>query len=346
MDFAEVYNKKVFNEYAKVKTIRKTYTAKKHPFINNKYPKRLKVPYIAINPNDKTKIILLGSPEAYAVTTGFIEKNKIVPARLHIGPKRSLDNAVATYQSLQIPGIKKILSSETEESLLVVDILREGIKTQAQDNLYMLYKKVFTTVILSMSHKKDNKNPLKRSVYLGQAKFEGVNKKRVKTVVISDSIAGGVTMFYALEFLKKELPNLKKVIIISPHLAITGAFILAEYFKKANILGILVGFGALLKSNPPEMYYSPLPVDKPKYFADTRHINLAKYLYKDLAGKICVAGNWTAMFLAPQAAYKEIQEELKTKNWKNKIKKRKITNKILKTMGFKPSNLKPASQYV
>ncbi len=286
-----------------------------------------------------------GSPESYALTTGFLRGDFLFPARLHMGARRSLDARLAAYQALQLKALKKMYDEVEKNELLIVDFLREGPQTCLQENLFLHKRLDFVNVVLSVSHNKDNRNILGRGARIAEVNFEGVDFDKVKVLFLSDSIAGGITMFYSLEYLLERFPNLEQVVIFSIHLARVGLCVLSEYFRLRKIKGIFVGFGALLESNPPQMYYSPLPVYEPEFFADARHKALSEFLYQDLAGRICVAGNWTAMFLSPPAALQELESEL-SEHGKDSyaICSREIDNKILSRFGFEREDLMPASE--
>ncbi len=295
--------------------------------------------------HDYSSAFFFGSPESYALTTGFLKGDSLFPARLHMGTRRSFDTKLAAYQALQLKALREVYDKVAEDELVVVDFLREGPQTCLQENLFLHKNFDFVNVVLAVSHRKDDKNILGRGARIVEANFEGVDFDKVKVLFLSDSIAGGITMFYSLEYLLEKFPNLEQVVIFSVHLARVGLCVLAEYFRLKKIKSIFVGYGALLKSNPPQMYYSPLPVQEPKFFADKRHQALSELLYQDLAGRICVAGNWTAMFLSPPAALQELESEL-AEYGKDPaaVSGRKIDDKTLSRLGFAREDLLPASE--
>ncbi|MBU0545884.1 hypothetical protein KKA13_01355, partial [Patescibacteria group bacterium] len=102
------------------------------PFIGEE----TQIKYIISQLNKRAQIAVIGSPEANALTTGILDwKEKMLsffPARLHVGPLRALDTSVACFHAMQIPEINAILTglANPNEELLLVDLLREGQKTQ------------------------------------------------------------------------------------------------------------------------------------------------------------------------------------------------------------------------
>lgn len=308
---------------------------------------------IKTEPTQNTSIILTASPEAYAVTTAFLEwkekKLQLCSARLHTGPLRSMDVATATYQALQLPILREYIKklADPARELVVVDLLREGPKTQVQDALYWIYKIKPTTALMSITHVADNTTSLGRKAVIQQPNFEGIDPDQVKMVILSDPIAGGVTQFFALEYLRNKFVNLKDVVIVAPHLAAYGGLALCQYAEEKKLSVTILGFGALLQSVPPEMYFSPTPVEKVEWFADERHAKLVKFLYGDAASKLCVAGNWTAMFLAPCLGVQWFSDELKSVQLTiDEVAAKQPTLEQLKEWKFTVTELVPVSSYV
>jgi len=58
------------------------------------------------------------------------------------------------------------------------------------------------------------------------------------------------------------------------------------------------------------MYFSPTPVNEPEKFADPRQAEIMKMVYGQTAEKLCVAGNWSAMFLSPRLGVEWFVKEL------------------------------------
>jgi len=311
------------------------------------------VKYKKAEVNKYAKVLLLGSAEAHAVTTGLLklEKDqlKLVPARLHTGPARAVDVAAGGFQAMQIPEIKaefkKLKDLETE--LLLIDLLREGQLTETQTAINYIYKQQPVRVLQRLYHVDDKTTKLGRKIKFFKPNFEGVDFKAVKVLVLSDPIAGGVSHLYALDYWRKRLPNLKTVIILAFHLARFGCFGLAEHARETKLKLILIGFGALLNSNPPDMYFSPTPLNNENDFVDERQAELMKQIYGQAAEKLCVAGNWTAMFLAPNEGLKWFKEELKEKGLSLKEVKVQLPKvNELKKMGFRLKELVPLSSFI
>lgn len=313
---------------------------------------KIELQTIETAPTQNTSLIVTASPEAYAVTTGFLEwkgkKLELRSARLHTGPLRSMDVATATYQSLQLASVRQKIEklSNPDSELVVVDLLREGPKAQVQDALYWIYKIKPTTALMSITHVADDSTSLGRKAVIQQPNFEGIDPEQVKTVILSDPIAGGVTQFFALEYLRNKFENLKDVVIVAPHLAAYGGLALCEYAEEKKLSLTILGFGALLQSVPPEMYFSPTPVEKVEWFADERHAKVVEFLYGGAASKLCVAGNWTAMFLAPSLGVQWFSDELKTVHLTiDEVAARQPTFEQIKEWKFKVAELVPVSSY-
>lgn len=299
------------------------------------------VSYLQTQINHKGRIVILGSAEASALTSALARfdlgrfgsglslaeslkevgsslgeeqlwsKLEIVPARMHVGPPRSLDNRVACYQGLQLPPVEEFFREieDAQSQLLIADLLREGQKSDVQEAVYYLFNYLPTKALISVSHQEDDSTPLGRIAKLNTPNLEGVVPEEVTHLVLSDPLASGVTHFYALKYFVQKLPNLKKVLIVSPHLTKYGSLNLCRYLDQLDLDLTLLGYGALLNSRPPDYYFSPTPVDQPEMFVDSRRASLMKQIYSDLAKDLGVAGNWTAMFLSPSEAEKWFKRE-------------------------------------
>jgi hypothetical protein len=297
--------------------------------------------------------VLLGSPDAFAITTGLLAWQKsglrFLPARFHTGPKRSLDAAAATFQALQLAAVKQVINriGSLENRLVLVDLLREGQKAQTPEALYYLTGNQPTNVLVSIHHVPDPQTTLGRRAEVAPPNLEGVNPQKVTTLLLCDPTASGVNQFYTLEYFRSRLPKLNQVIIVAPHLSQYASLALARYLAKVRLPGLMVGFGALLDSLPPLMYFSPTPVNDPERFVDRRHLELIQFLYGPAAARLCVAGNWTSMFLAPQVGLEWFERELKENHLSlAQIKKRCPSLSQLKRLGFSLPELTPASTYL
>ncbi len=279
--------------------------------------------YLRAQINQQSQLFILGSSEANALTTalfklepGFSELRagltQLIPARLHIGPARSLDNKVACFQGLQIPQIKSFFTEieDPQQQLLLANLLREGQKAQVQEAVYYLFKQLPTNALINVSHQEDDSTPLGRIAVMDQPNLEGVNLDAVTHLVLSDSVASGVTHFYALKYFANKMPRLKRVLIVSPHLTKYGSLNLCRYADRLGLELLLLGYGALLSSRKPDLYFSPTPVNTPQYFVDPNQAELMELIYGDLAADLGVAGNWTAMFLSPVEGLKWFKQEL------------------------------------
>jgi len=311
------------------------------------------VNYKQVEINKYARLLLLGSAEANAVTTGLLklEKDKLMllPARLHTGSARAVDVAAGGFQAMQIPEVKAEFNKlkDLGRELLLIDLLREGQLTETQAVINYVYNKKPVRVLQRLYHVDDKTTKLGRKIKFFKPNFEGIDFKAVKMLVLSDPIAGGVSHLYALDYWRKKLPNLESVVILAFHLARFGGLGLAEYARETKLKMMLVGFGALLNSNPPEMYFSPTPVNKKSDFVDERQAELMKQIYGKTAEKLCVAGNWTAMFLAPNEGLKWFEKELGEKGLSlEKIKTQLPEVNQLKQMGFKLKELVPLSSFI
>ena len=325
---------------------------KNHPLVKNFLGPNQKVRFITTHVNSHVQILILGSPETHALTTGFLDwqnsRLQFSPARLHTGPRRSFDAAIACLQGLQLPPVANILNrlDKMESQLLLVDLLREGQKTQIQEAIYHLYRQQPANIILSIYHIPDNTTPLTRRSKLAPPNLEGVNPETNNTLILSDLIAGGVHQFYSLQFLFKKLPKIKQIIFVSPFLSQYGALALARFLKNKKVKALFIGYGALLNSNPPEMYFSPTPVNEPQRFANPQHVKLMDHIYGKTATTLGVGGDWTAMFLAPELGLDCFKKELAQQKLTIKaIKKRLPSLKRVNELGFSFKELTPASTY-
>lgn len=321
-----------------------------HPCLSSFFT-RQKIEYLTTKINGQGRVVLLGSPEAYALTTGLLQVDEkqleLLPARLHFGPARSLDNRVACFQAFQIPEIKSFFAEAeaSEQQLLLTDLLREGQKTQAQEAVHYLFNQQPTNALVNVSHQQDESTPLGRIAVVDEPNLEGVALDKVTHMVLSDSIASGVTQFYALKYFADKLPNLEKVLIVSPHLTKYGSLNLCRYLGSLGIDLILLGYGAWLDSREPDLYFSPTPVNNEKYFVDSKQAQLMLAIYGDLASKLGVAGNWTAMFLSPSEGKKWLKEELEEIGGSMQDIKQLSLDEI-KEIGFKLKELVPASTWI
>lgn len=328
-------------------------TVKAHPFLAAAGQVTQKVTYKTAQLAPATQLVLLGSPEAFAITTGLLAWQKqalrFLPARLHTGPKRGLDAAAAAFQALQLEPVKQAIDriESLDDRLVLVDLLREGQKAQTPEALYYLTGSQPPNVLVSIHHVPDTQTPLGRRAEVAPPNLEGVDTQKVTTLLLSDPTASGVNQFSTLEYFRGRLPKLNQVIILAPHLSQYAGLALARYLEKVRLPGLMIGFGALLDSLPPLMYFSPTPVHDVERFVDPRHQKLIQLLYGPAASRLCIAGNWTAMFLAPQVGLEWFERELKENHLTlAQVKKRCPSLSQLKRLGFTPEELTPVSTYL
>lgn len=332
---------------------RKQMETKNHPMIKMWTGEKRILGYIEARLAGKIKILVFTSPEAEAITTGLVGWEngalRYIPARWHTGAKRSIDALVAGHQAVQMPAVKEVLAglNNPNEELIIVDLLREGQKTCLSEGFYFNYGITPTNVLLSISHVPDTSTPLGRRAKVNKPNLEGVNPKKVKILVLSDAVASGTNQFFAINFFQKIFPNLEKVVVVAAHLTQYGAEALGKFLINTKMTGVIIGFSALLKSNPPQMYFSPTPVNDPDKFADPAQAGVMKMIYGVAAEKLCVAGNWSAMFLSPQVGMEWLEKELKEQGLTIDEIKSKIPSieKIKKELGGLEKII-PASTYL
>ena len=273
------------------------------------------------------RAVWLQTPEAYATSLGrmvFDEKWGwyFQPAMLHMGQAAVNDMQMAVAAGMLTEPLRPVLEQfhQSPRRVYMVTIGREGpligqAVSQAvwqQEKLNSLH---FTQAI--MSHGAAN-NEFERAALVHPVNFEGLYPAQVHTLIEVDNTASSMQHAAGIEIADEEVKSkggkIREIVVVSPILTLYGASTIAYVAAERGIGVTFLACGQPLRCLPPLRYWSPPYLDVPAWFAHECLPGIYSLTLGDLAPILCIRGNWTASFAAPEEAEDAIAKQLADMN--------------------------------
>jgi len=241
-----------------------------------------------------------------------------VPGQLIFGFERAEIVRSGIRDLLQSPACADTANSYNQDEMIVVPILREGIKYSIAEGLYQVYNHYCNEIVSDPHHVLDKSVPIyNRRVQLTIFKDKDLTtaqKKKVKIAWIGDSIASGNIMMNLLNKLASQFPNLERVEMIAPFATIRGIARLVTYWKFPFSFRVHV-FETILNALPPDFYYSAHFSQEVFHIRPRLELEYRKWWGNDNEGKsiadtACAGYGWSESFFSPRKQIRMIDQQL------------------------------------
>lgn len=245
-----------------------------------------------------------------------------VPGQLVLGFERTALVNEAVRDLLHSSVAKTLIASYRQDEMIVVPILREGIKYGISEGLYQNFGYFCNEVVTDPHHVVDKKVSIYgRRVSLNIFKdkdFSSKQRKAVKVAWIGDSIASGNIMLRLLQKLEQQFPNLERVEMIAPLATLRGIARLRRYWTFPFTFRVHV-FETILNALPPDFYYSAHFPESGFHIDPALEEAYRKWWGKDkngacIADTACAGYGWSESFFSPQKQLRMIDLQLTSRH--------------------------------
>jgi hypothetical protein len=242
----------------------------------------------------------------------------MVPGQLLFGFERGEVVRHAILDLLRSEACADVAQTYGQDEMIVVPILREGIKYHIAEGIYQIYGHYCNEVVTDPHHVLDQSVPIYgRNVELTIFKDRDLSpaqKKKVKVAWIGDSIASGNIMMNLLAKLASQFSNLERVELIAPFATLRGIARLINYWKYPFTFRVHV-FETILNALPPDFYYSAHFSDDAFHIQPQLEFEYRKWWGNDENGKsiadtACAGYGWSESFFSPREQIRMMNEQL------------------------------------
>ena len=258
----------------------------------------------------------------------YLDSTIRLPGQLVFGFERTKLVNRAIRDVFRTDIIEDLVKKTSQDNIITIPILREGIKYQINESLHSNYGYLCEEIVTDSHHEADpTVAGYGRRGVLKLFKDQDISqeqRKNVEVAFIGDSIASGITLLIVLNKLAESYPNLRNVEIIAPLAALRGLARLGNNLNYNFFVRIHL-FETVLNAMPPDYYYSA------HYPYEELHFDMdEEQKYKDWWGQdnegnwvsetACAGFGWSEAFFNPRKQKEMIDEQLNLRN-KTSIKK-------------------------
>lgn len=259
-------------------------------------------------------VTAIDTPEAKSLIACFeaIRDDLVLtPGRLHLGARRRLDAAAAAFQMMSLEPFAETIRPYGADGAVIVSVLREGPILQIQENLHLATGvETRDHLLISVHHVPDAQKGhkgLRAEADYYRCDLSKHEASRIRQLIIADSVAGGRNIIEALKILRRDLPNLESVVVISVHASLKGIErIIRHAPEEINEVRFFCPNGAMM-TTVTNHYDCYLPRHRPNTLPDPRDLSLFDLIYGKASPWVPIGGDWSANFLNPTRA-KEVYE--------------------------------------
>ncbi|MGH7998758.1 MAG: hypothetical protein ACREPR_04825 [Brasilonema sp.] len=245
-----------------------------------------------------------------------------IPSQLIFGAKRTEVIGEAVNDIVQNPVLKETLKELSQDEIITIPILREGIKYQVNEALYSSYNYLCDEIVTDPHHVFDDSIPdYGRRVVMNIFKDKDLTQEQrdnIKTAFISDSISSGIILFGLLDKIVERYHNLKQVEIIAPFASLRGLARIASLWKYKFSIRVHL-FEAVLNSLPPEYYYTAHFSNPELHFDPQLETKYQEWWGRDKDGNLiaetaCAGYGWSEAFFNPRKQVAMMNQQLQMRN--------------------------------
>ncbi len=259
-----------------------------------------------------------------AQLTGMTKTAKSIklPGQLILGGERSQCLNEAMTGIFGTIEMKNLINTFEQTEIALLPILREGVKYNLAEALFSNHSFYSDEVVVDAHHVSDSSvDGYGRRVDITMFKDVDMTedeRKKIKLVIVGDSIAGGVVIIGMLKKLQERFPNLERVEVIAPLTTLFGASRIAMNIPEGLIVRIHM-FETILNAQPPDFYWSPHYSDLNFHINPQLETEYREWWGQDQKGKwiadtACAGYGWSEAFFHPQKFIRMMNVELKTRH--------------------------------
>lgn len=281
---------------------------------SNRYSRKIIYLSKKLVSNDFVKLI--GLPKK------LVGEQITIPGQLILGSERSYLFSQAIKDYFKTKYISNTLKKYSSDEVVAVPILREGIKYGISDALFISQGFLSHEIIVDVHHVSNPSSiPFKRKAEIAlfkDADLTETERKRVKVVIVGDSVASGIALISLAPKLLERFPNLEIIEFIAPLATALGIINCSQIIpKKIKVRWHI--FETILNTIKPEYYWSP------HFLEGEMHIHPSlQYRYqnwwgvdsnkRDISLTVCAGYGWSESFFNPTKQIKMINEQLQIRH--------------------------------
>ncbi|MDQ8202494.1 phosphoribosyltransferase [Pelagicoccus sp. SDUM812003] len=245
-----------------------------------------------------------------------------LPGPLLLGSERTRVTQAGVLDCMRSPAFEEALANRQEGEVVVLPVLREGMKYGLQEAVCDVLGAHCDEVVVDAHHVPDESVP-----YLGRrmelsvfkdADLTLAQREKVKVAILGDSVASGTVIIGLIEVIKQRFPNVERIELVAPLAAVYGLARIAAFGNEAVPLRAHV-FESLLNALPPEYYFSPFFPEEEMHMAKRAYSNYRDWWGVDKAGKpiaetACAGYGWSEAFFNPRKQIAMIDEQLRERH--------------------------------
>jgi hypothetical protein len=245
-----------------------------------------------------------------------------LPGQLIFGAERTRLIGRAVNDVLRAPPLAKTLRSFTQEQIIVVPILREGMKYQVGEALYDLYGYLCDEIVTDPHHVRDASVPdYGRRVVTDVFKDNDLTEEQraqVRVAVVADSVASGIILFGLLSKISERYPKLERVEVVAPFVTLRAIARIRALWNYPFEIRVHA-FETVLNALPPDNYYSAHYSNPELHFdAELERRYQAWWGFdangRTIAETACAGYGWSEVFFNPRKQVSMINAELHKRN--------------------------------
>jgi uracil phosphoribosyltransferase len=298
-------------------------------------------------------VTAIDTPEAKSLLACFElagEDLVLTPGRLHLGARRRLDAAAAAFQMMSVKPFAETIRPYAADGAVIVSVLREGPILRIQENLHLAAGvETRDHILISVHHVPDAEGGhmgLRAEADYYRCELSKQEASTIRQLIIGDSVAGGRNIIETLNIIRRDLPNLQSLVVISVHASLKGIERIVKHApEEINEVRFFCPNGAMTASVT-NHYDCYLPRHRPDTLPDPRDLSLFDLLYGEASPWVPIGGDWSANFLNPTRASEVYETQLGSLGLTIegiRTRTRDLTLEDVVSLGFDPQDLMPYS---
>lgn len=245
-----------------------------------------------------------------------------LPGQLIFGAERTRLVGRAVNDVLRTPPLRAMLESFTQEEIIVVPILREGMKYQVSEALYEIHGYLCDEIVTDPHHVRDASIPdYGRRVVTDVFKDNDLTaeqRAQIKVAVVADSVASGIILFGLLAKIAERYPKLQHVEVVAPFVTLRAIARIRALWRYPFEIR-LHAFETVLNALPPDNYYSAHYSHDELHFDAEFERRYQAWWGFDASGHAiaetaCAGYGWSEVFFNPRKQVSMMNAELRKRN--------------------------------
>ncbi len=298
-------------------------------------------------------VTAIDTPEAKSLIACFESTGDdlvLTPGRLHLGARRRLDAAAAAFQMMSVKPFAETIRPYGADGAVIASVLREGPILRIQENLHLAVGvETRDHILISVHHVPDAQEGhkgLRAEADYYRCELSRHEASTIRQLIIADSVAGGRNIMETLKIIRRDLPKLERVVVISVHASLKGIERIIKHApEEISEIRFFCPNGAMMASVA-NHYDCYLPRHRPGTLPDPRDLSLFDLVYGKASPWVPIGGDWSANFLNPTRAREVYETQLGSLGLTIETIRTRTRNLSLDdvvSLGFDPEELMPYS---